>query len=156
MDVNQKRKPSSDEPKKMHAAFLLSWMTKLGAAFRQEVSMETQAMYLQALADLPQNRLEAAFQQAVRECRFFPTVAEIRAFEREVKATPEQLDAAYERLKLRIANQPKALPYRSVLTDPEYAQLVKFPAPRQLTDAEVEERLAVLRAQLDRINIIEA
>tara|TARA_R110000824_G_scaffold65483_1_gene170478 strand:- start:1556 stop:2014 length:459 start_codon:yes stop_codon:yes gene_type:complete len=35
-------------------------------------------LYRDALADVPPDLLELAFQRAVRECKFFPTVAEIR------------------------------------------------------------------------------
>lgn len=86
-------------PEKHRANFLVSWMNKLAAAYRQEISLETQAMYLQSLSDLPLDRLDEAFKRAIRECRYLPTISEIRTFESQVEISPEKIEAAYQRRK---------------------------------------------------------
>src|SRR3990167_6960822 len=98
---NPKQRPSSAEHAKRRASFFAEWMSKLSAAYRQEIPMPTQAMYLDALSDLPLDRLEQAVQRAVRERKFLPSIAEIRELECEVEVPRERLEAAYERLKHR-------------------------------------------------------
>lgn len=82
---NPKYKPSNDERARRRSSFFAEWMSKLAAAYRQEISLETQAMYLDGLSDLPLDRLNDALKMAVKQCRFFPTIAEIRALERDVE-----------------------------------------------------------------------
>lgn len=100
-------------------------------------------MYLQGLADLPLDRLESAFQRAVQECRFVPTIAELRAFEDQVKVPVERIEAAYERRKAQILAAPevKALPS---VQDEKAAPRREI---RQLTEAELTARLDELKFQ---------
>jgi hypothetical protein len=103
--VNLAPKPNNDERVKRRLNFFVEWMSKLSAAFRTEISLETQAMYLEALSDLPIDRLNEAFMRAVRQCTFLPSIAEIRKFESEVSVPQEQLEAAYERMRQRVIAQ---------------------------------------------------
>lgn len=45
--------------------------------YRQEITEQTQAMYLKSLNDLPIALMERTFSQVIRQCKFYPTVAEI-------------------------------------------------------------------------------
>lgn len=142
-----KPRPSSDEHAKRRASSFASWMSKLAAAYRQEISIETQVMYLQLLSDLPLDRLNLAFEHAVRECKFMPTIAEIRDFEEEVIVEPERIAAAHERLRARLAAQPEVKMLGSVLDEPSM--------PRreitQLTTAEIEKRMDDLLKQREEL-----
>lgn len=109
-------------------------------------------MYLQLLSDLPLDRLELAFQRGVLECKFMPTIAEIRSFETRIEISPERIEAAHQRLRARLAAQPEVKQLASVLDD-------RAPAPRreirQLTAEEHEKRMKLLRAQLEQIKVTE-
>lgn len=64
-------------------------LTKLAAAYRDERLSDDEAaarrsIYIEGLADIPFDVLSGAFKTALQTCKFFPTVAEIRA-----KAGPE-------------------------------------------------------------------
>jgi len=144
---NRKHKPNSDEPAKHRLNFLAGWMNRLAAAYRQELSLETQAMYLDGLSDLRLDRLDAAFKRAVRECKFFPSIAEIRQLEAEIEIPQERLESAYERLKQRIAAQPVPNQLSSVLDD----NRPKLREVRQLTEAEYKKRLEQLSGQKIKI-----
>lgn len=63
-------------------------MDKLAAAYSTEVSEERQAIYIAALSDMSIEDLDAAFLHSVRTCKFFPTIAEIRA-----AVNPDRLNA---------------------------------------------------------------
>jgi hypothetical protein len=100
-------------------------------------------MYLQALSDLPLNLLETAFQSAVLECKFFPSIAEIRAIVAR-SDSPEQHEASYQRLKARIESQPEVKQLRSILD--EQAKTVKREVVA-LTEGQWRERLEKLAGQ---------
>lgn len=102
-------------------------------------------MYLQNLADLPMSRLSEAFNRAIRECKFFPTVAEIRAFEAEVIIPDDRIQAAYERRKSQILTAPRLTLLKSAFLDAE--PQAKRPL-RMLTDAEFNERVEYLKKQV--------
>jgi hypothetical protein len=51
----------------------------LAEAFGESLTEERMEIYARALADIPQDRLNLAFQRALRERTFFPKVAELRA-----------------------------------------------------------------------------
>jgi hypothetical protein len=51
----------------------------LAEAFGEPLTDERIEIYARSLADIPQDRLNAAFQRALREQTFFPKVAELRA-----------------------------------------------------------------------------
>ncbi len=101
-------------------------------------------MYLQALADLPLDRLELAFQRAVQECRFVPSIAELRQFEYEAEVPKALIDAAYERRKQQILSAPEVKALPSVLDEKIVKPLREV---RSLTEAEVQSRLEELRFQ---------
>lgn len=143
---NRKLKRNNDAHVKPHSAFLLVWLDKLAAAYRQEITEETQAMYLQNLSDLQPSRLAEAFNRAIRECKFFPTVAEIRTFEAEVEIPKERIEAAYQRRKEQVLATPQPPPMLSAVLDKEQPK-PKRPL-RLLTEAEHEERVAYLKKQL--------
>lgn len=78
----------TDKPK------LIALLTILGEAFRQSVSEVTLQAYWMGLADLPADLLGKAVQRAIRQCKFFPSVAELRQFSRELRPLlPQILDA---------------------------------------------------------------
>jgi hypothetical protein len=53
-------------------------MTYLAAAFTKSIPQETLAAYWDNLQDLDADRFKAAIREAVRECKWFPTVATLR------------------------------------------------------------------------------
>lgn len=55
-------------------------MTMLGVAFRVEASAHRISLYADQLSDLSIEQLKVAASRAVQECKFFPTVAELRRF----------------------------------------------------------------------------
>ncbi len=65
------------------ASKILSWiydqLTTLAVAFREPLIEERVEIYARALTDIPQDRLNVAFQRALRELTFFPKVAELRS-----------------------------------------------------------------------------
>lgn len=146
--MSQKLRPSSDEHAKRRSNFFALWMRKLAAAYRQEISLETQAMYLQSLADLPLDRLNSAFQCAVRECKFLPSIAEIRRFEDEVEISPEQLQAAHDRLRARLAAQPEAKRLASVLDEPKVEKREEIVT---LTPEQFDARAKELQRQREQL-----
>lgn len=105
-------------------------------------------MYLQSLSDLPPDRLDEAFQRAVRECRFFPTIAEIRGFESQVQVSPERLEAAHQRLLARIAAQPEVKMLASVLDEKPVMPKRKA---RQPIQEELERRMDELLKQREQL-----
>lgn len=140
---------NNETPMKRRVLFFASWMSKLAAAYRQEINIETQAMYLQSLGDLRLDRLELAFQQALKDCKFFPTIAEIRDIEADLilpDVAKERIEAAYQRRKEQVLSAPQPPPMISGALDKEQ------PKPRRplkmLTDAEFNERVAYLKKQV--------
>lgn len=106
-------------------------------------------MYLQALSDLPLDRLELAFHRAIRDCRFLPTIAEIRDLEAIVeipKSQQQRIDAAYERLKQKVLTQPEPNALVSALDEKTEAK-PRRPI-RLLTEAEHEAAIKRLREQV--------
>jgi len=51
----------------------------LAEAFGEALTEERMEIYARALSDIPQDRLDLAFQRALQERTFFPKVAELRA-----------------------------------------------------------------------------
>ena len=144
---NPKLNENSDRQKKTLTDFVASWMEKLAAAYRQEVTTETQAMYLEGLKDLPMSRLNEAFNRAFRECKFFPSIAEIRAFETQVQVPQELLDAAYERFTQRILAQPEVKMLESVHDEPKPKRHEIAP----MSEEEATRRLNVLLKQAEEM-----
>jgi hypothetical protein len=122
-------------------------MRKLAAAYRQELTLETQSLYIAELSDLRQDRLELAFRHALRECKFFPTIAEIRDFEEKVQVDPARIEAAHQRLRERLAAQPPVPMLKSVVDE--------APKPKRefkpLSPEESERRLKELIKQAQHL-----
>jgi hypothetical protein len=59
-----------------------SWLSKqltgLAEAFGEQLTLERVEIYVSALVDIPQDRLQVAFRRALYELKFFPKVAELR------------------------------------------------------------------------------
>jgi hypothetical protein len=59
-----------------------SWISKqltgLAEAFGEQLTLERVEIYVSALVDIPQDRLQVAFRRALYERTFFPKVAELR------------------------------------------------------------------------------
>ena len=142
---NQKPRPLNESRAKVRLNFFVSWMNKLAAAYRQPIPTATQAMYLDSLDDLPLDRLELAFARAVRECKFLPSIAELRSFENDVTVPVERLEAAHQRLRERLAAQPAVETFRRALDGvPKSRQAV---AARKLAPAEYAEYCRKLKAK---------
>jgi hypothetical protein len=56
---------------------------KLAEAFQKELSPTNIETYQAQLGDIPADRLKIAFNSALKRCRRFPTIAEIREFANE-------------------------------------------------------------------------
>jgi len=63
-------------------------IVKLAAAWGARLDEGRIRIYARALGDVPLRDLDRAFGEAIRECKFFPSVAEIRAY-----VTPMREDA---------------------------------------------------------------
>lgn len=114
--------------------------------------METKAMYLNALCDLPLDRLELAFQKALREFVpgfgiLIPPIGLIRQLEDSVEVPPERIEAAHQRLRERLAAQPPVPMLKSVVDE--------APKPKRefkpLSPEETERRLKELLKQARQI-----
>ncbi len=149
-NLPQKRNSDAREKLRLRTEFLDQWMDKLAAAYRQEITIETKAMYLDGLFDLPLDRLNLAFERAVRECRFVPTIAEIRAFESDVTVPAEAIEAAHARLRARLAAQPEVKMLASVQdenTQPRQSRREIQPLSRE----EIERRMDDLLRQREEL-----
>lgn len=60
-------------------------MTILAASFRQEVGQATLEGYSIGLGDTPIDAIELAVKRAIRECKFFPSVSELRELAGEMR-----------------------------------------------------------------------
>lgn len=90
--------------------FLLILMT-LGEAFKEEISKERAKIYFEFLADLPILQIEQAVKTAIRECHFFPRVAQLREFAlNTTRTTPEEAYLKY--LERNTKETLKTLDYR--------------------------------------------
>ncbi len=105
-------------------------------------------MYSQELADLTTDRLDQAFRHAMRQCRFLPTIAEIRHFEANVEVPAERIAGSYQRLRERIEAQPAV---KMLATTYEAPKPRKRPERRtELTEAELEAKLQEIRAKAEK------
>lgn len=53
-------------------------MKKLEAAFNHKPSVERIVIYAEMLGDVPADVLATAFEECLRHCAYFPTIAELR------------------------------------------------------------------------------
>jgi len=122
-------------------------MRKLAAAYRQELTPETVSLYIAELVDLHEDRLELAFRQVLRDCKFFPTIAEIRNFEEKVQVDPARIQAAHQRLRERLAAQRPIPMLASVVDEQRKPQRTIKP----LSLEEAERRLKELLKQAQQL-----
>ncbi len=79
MDSNLARPSSEAEITRMCSTeFVTQWVAALAEHYRQELSELQVALYLKGLADLGNMEVERGCSQALKDCRFMPTVADIR------------------------------------------------------------------------------
>jgi small-conductance mechanosensitive channel len=95
--VNLVPKQNNDEHAKRRLNCFVVWMNKLAAAFREEISLETQAVYIESLADVHLDRLDEAFKRVLRECKFLPSIAEIRDMASHIAPSEAELAERKER-----------------------------------------------------------
>ena len=78
--------------------FFSQMVAILAEAFRATISEVTVAAWEAALSDIPRTRLTEAARLAMRECKFMPSVAEIRelsyrgSYERESRRVLDRID----------------------------------------------------------------
>ena len=79
MDSNLAKPSSEAEPtRRCSTEFVTQWVAALAEHYRQELSELQVALYLKGLADLGNMEVERGCSQALKDCRFMPTVADIR------------------------------------------------------------------------------
>lgn len=78
---------------------LAELITLLAEAFRQAVTPATLLAYHIGLKDLPIATLEPAIEKAIRECKFMPSVAELRALAGEMSVA-QRASLAFEAVAL--------------------------------------------------------
>ncbi len=69
------------------------WLTIYGEAYRQEATEAQAKIYELGLKDLPAEEVHAAMKRALKGCKFFPSIAEIRACVEKPEADAETLEA---------------------------------------------------------------
>lgn len=99
--------------------------------------------FLDEFKSIPPGVLDEAFRLARGVCTEFPTPADVRKQIAFVQVPDEKTEAAYERLKARLAGQGEVKMLSSV-TDEQARPLREV---RQLSEAEVEQRLEQLAKQ---------
>jgi len=80
MNTDNSARPSSAvvPTPKCSTEFVTQWVAALAEHYRQELSELQVALYLKGLADLGNMEVERGCSQALKDCRFMPTVADIR------------------------------------------------------------------------------
>lgn len=113
-----------------------------------EISEATVAVYLRLLADIPPAELQVIVDQCLVECKFLPTVAELRERHRTLTATHSQLTAA-EAWGLVMGELRRVGSYGAPsFTDARTAQVVRTMGWRELC---ISEQPGVDRAQFMRM-----
>ena len=81
----------TSQPLRNFSAGMGRWMAIFGEAFRQPVSPEQIGIYKAALeSELTLDQLEETCQRALKNCRFFPTIADLLAWVRRDQAQAEE------------------------------------------------------------------
>lgn len=75
---------------------LLNGLVKLGLMFGKDLPDPLMEAYSEGLADLTEAQLRQVFGQAILECKFMPTVAELRGFLKQRQAKVDSLEAEQE------------------------------------------------------------
>lgn len=121
----------------------------LAAAFPGVISGETISVYVRTLADLPLEVLDAAVEQCVAECKFRPTVAELRDKALKLATPAGSHPTSAEAWGLVVAAIRAVGSYgRPTFKDPLVARAVEVMDWRQLC---MSEQPSVDRAQFMRI-----
>lgn len=128
--MNQKHKESKDETKKTHEEHLLSCVLALSKGMGQELPLDRQVMYTEALSDLSEKQINFGFDLALKTFKpefgkTFPYPAEIREWcERFIAADP----IAETRKYLSRGDKPtdwEAIGSRSGFSSQEIADLLE-------------------------------
>jgi len=77
-------------------ALLVKWLVILSEHFGKEISKANGDIYKRALADLSEEELDYACTEALKTCRFMPTVADIRAHVKRVSAIEQSSECDQE------------------------------------------------------------
>lgn len=81
--------PTSQKLAKRSDEWLPKALAQLAIAMQKELTREEAALYLSKLRDIPVERLKVAFERAIKECEFFPKIAELRKFSEPMEKLPE-------------------------------------------------------------------
>jgi|SRR5262249_24475959 len=89
------RQEISPPPKRQSQSSRVEWRTKqllaLAEVFREPLTAECMAMYVESLSDMTDNQIRVSIGRAVRELKWFPKPAELREL---AGANAEQQDQA--------------------------------------------------------------
>jgi hypothetical protein len=78
--MNPEKKQNSEETTKALKSSVIHYIEQLAAAMGQEIPAARQVFYVNELGALEEPQLEYAFGRALRECKFFPQIAELLEF----------------------------------------------------------------------------
>lgn len=94
----------SNPTSEQRATLLLNGLLKLGMMFKTEMPELLMEAYREGLSDLPEAELRMVFTRALLECKFMPTVAELRAFvvRKEVAADALQADREWREITAHV------------------------------------------------------
>lgn len=143
----------------------IALMAKLGIAYGETVTDNRTGIYAEAMSDLDLDALEDAADQAIRECPFFPRVAELRAFAKPKhelrpgweaerlfpRAEPRPVEREPEAIATVLADYGRLIEdgARHAAPGPACARTSTRPQPEAVqTPEEVEARKQRLRDQL--------
>jgi hypothetical protein len=93
------------------ANWLIGQLIKLAAVWNEPMPQLRQEVYVEYLSEINRCSLEKAFQRAFRECKKFPSIAELRQM-----APPEYLSR--EQVEARQGEWVKELEARGVIKEP--------------------------------------
>lgn len=85
---------------KSSAKNLAKWLSVFSEHYGKELTPANTSVYKQALADLSPDDLEAACKSALMDCRFMPTVADIRAHVKKAERIHGELGVDAEWLEI--------------------------------------------------------
>lgn len=138
-------KAKSDEPAKTRKESVTHYVEQLAIAMGQEIPLERIAIYSTALGELSERQLAYAFGRALRQCRFFPQIAELFEFADEYRA---ERDVEMSRAILdRGAKPPDWIPLEELKQQLRSKSLCAFPEGNSISNEDNEKRIAMLRKQ---------
>lgn len=143
------KQPGTHSPASLAERALMQWLATFSELYRQPLTELSAIAYKMALADLSAAEIDAAGQECLREYKFFPTPAEIRAAlaiarRRAQDERPPGGNLLEDSKELTPAEREEVLEGFRALKE-------KLTLPDQMTTTDLEARKELLRRQAREI-----